>query len=229
MSELNDFLGHILEEITRARIQADYASIRAAKLYAADPDGLLRNFSVPRMRLPNIEITAPLVINDVPNGFMEKTDPALLSTTIVSGLKKFLTGKKLRINTTDIIKLIKEDLFLSKGQIKEDSVNNLSLKISEKILAGTPKNRISANTHTEITDMIKEQLLTSFNTLPRQSLGIEISAKTSVIKEYNQMQGNANVIYCKMSITEDAMDIEFENPSELSSEEKSKIKRLLPE
>jgi hypothetical protein len=88
MAELSDFLGHILEEITRARVQADVEAIRTAKMYVSEEDGLLKNFAIPRMRLPNIEITAPVVITDVPEGYVEKTDPNLLSQSVASDLKE---------------------------------------------------------------------------------------------------------------------------------------------
>src|SRR3989442_8134315 len=60
MPYLGDYLGHLLSEITTARVQADLESVRIADLYASHP--LLRHMAVPRFRLPNVTIDAPVVI-----------------------------------------------------------------------------------------------------------------------------------------------------------------------
>ena len=44
MSELSETLGHLLCEITRARMAADREAVRIAKQYAEDDSGLLRHF-----------------------------------------------------------------------------------------------------------------------------------------------------------------------------------------
>lgn len=62
MIELSDFLGNILSQISEARKQADEASIRMARQYAEDE--LLRHLPVPRVRLPNMEITIPVCIKE---------------------------------------------------------------------------------------------------------------------------------------------------------------------
>ena len=62
MSELSETLGHLLCEITRARMAADRESVRIARQYAEDDGGLLRHFPVPRMRMPQLELTLPVVV-----------------------------------------------------------------------------------------------------------------------------------------------------------------------
>jgi hypothetical protein len=63
MPYLGDYLGHILAEITIARMHADLEALRVAELYASHP--LLRSMPVPRFRLPNVEIDAPVAIQRV--------------------------------------------------------------------------------------------------------------------------------------------------------------------
>lgn len=60
MPSLGDYLGHLLAEITTARVQADLETVRVADLYASHP--LLRNMAVPRFRLPSVTIDAPVVV-----------------------------------------------------------------------------------------------------------------------------------------------------------------------
>lgn len=63
MSNLGDYLGQILSEITLARVQADLQAVRLADFYAAHP--LLKTFPVPRFRLPKVTIDVPVAINEV--------------------------------------------------------------------------------------------------------------------------------------------------------------------
>lgn len=63
MIELSDFLGNILSQVSEARKHADEASIALAEYYAQDK--LLRCLPVPRVRLPNIELTIPVAIKEV--------------------------------------------------------------------------------------------------------------------------------------------------------------------
>jgi len=60
MPYLGDYLGHLLSEITTARVQADLESVRIAELYASHP--LLKHMAVPRFRLPNVTIDAPVIV-----------------------------------------------------------------------------------------------------------------------------------------------------------------------
>ncbi len=61
MVKLGDYVGMILSEMTRARAQADVETLKLAELYATNKT--LRNFAVPRVRLQNVEITTPVVID----------------------------------------------------------------------------------------------------------------------------------------------------------------------
>lgn len=63
MPYLGDYLGHVLSEITIARMQADVEAVRIAELYAEHP--LLRTMPVPRFRLPEVELDIPVVINEL--------------------------------------------------------------------------------------------------------------------------------------------------------------------
>ncbi|MGP8319578.1 MAG: hypothetical protein ACT6FD_02110 [Methanosarcinaceae archaeon] len=63
MPYLGDYLGHLLSEITNARVQADLETVRIAELYSSHP--LLKHMPVPHFRLPTVTLDVPLVINDI--------------------------------------------------------------------------------------------------------------------------------------------------------------------
>jgi hypothetical protein len=60
MPYLGDYLGQLLSEISMARMHADLETVRLAELYASHP--LLRTMSVPRMRLPEVQLEIPVLI-----------------------------------------------------------------------------------------------------------------------------------------------------------------------
>ncbi len=70
MPYLGDYLGHMLAEITTARVQADLESVRVADFYASHP--LLRHMPVPRFRIPSLTVDVPVALREVekprPNG-----------------------------------------------------------------------------------------------------------------------------------------------------------------
>ncbi len=234
MAELSEFLGHILEEITRARVSADVEAVRIAKKYASDPDGLLQCFPVPRMRLPNIEITAPMIVSILPDGYVEKTDPGLLSHTLAADLLKMLTQHKIRINTTEIINIIKADPLLSKGYLSQSAADTLSIQIGDLIKTAASRVKDWEAIHAEVVAHIREQIDLTLKTLPLSPVGIGIDATTSAVSEFNRTASQgSNVLYVKMSISEEALEIEFKEPSEPVPPGQPtplpEIKRLSPE
>lgn len=57
---LADYMGYIFSEITRARDHADRVAKALAEEYAKDD--ILKSFSVPRFKIPEMEITVPVII-----------------------------------------------------------------------------------------------------------------------------------------------------------------------
>ena len=67
MPTLNEYLGGLFSSITDARVIADVQTVQVAEQYAKHD--LLRHFSVPRMRISDIELTIPVAIE----GLSERT------------------------------------------------------------------------------------------------------------------------------------------------------------
>jgi len=60
MTELSDIIAALANGIARARAQADVQTVELARLYQADP--LLKTLSVPRIRLPEVSLDVPLLL-----------------------------------------------------------------------------------------------------------------------------------------------------------------------
>ncbi|MCC7247435.1 MAG: hypothetical protein IT473_02320 [Lysobacter sp.] len=63
MPTLIEYLGGVFNSITQARVMADLQSVEVAEQYAKHD--LLRHFSVPRMRIGDIELTIPVGLEGV--------------------------------------------------------------------------------------------------------------------------------------------------------------------
>lgn len=82
---LADYVGFIFSEITRARDHADRVSMELAKQYAKDD--LLKYFSVPRFKIPEMELSIPVLISGA------SYDSNLKFVMAPEDFKKYITEK----------------------------------------------------------------------------------------------------------------------------------------
>ena len=124
MPTLGDVLGNLMAEVTRARAQADLETVRIAESYAAHP--LLKNFTVPRFRLPEITLDVPMIVNKIDMTGAAPPDFEAVRSSFVEVLNAHLAGtrippKELRV----ITKRIDEEV--SKVEPQQRNVDLLGL------------------------------------------------------------------------------------------------------
>jgi hypothetical protein len=73
MPTLNEYLGGLFASITDARVIADVQTVQVAEQYAKHD--LLKHFSVPRMRISDIELTIPVAIEGLSERSGYQLDP----------------------------------------------------------------------------------------------------------------------------------------------------------
>lgn len=91
MAYLGDFLGQLVTEITRARMQADLEAIRVAELYASHH--LLRHMPIPHFRMPDVELDVPVVLQDLdgdPSEAHSRPTPAAVTKIFQGALSSVL-------------------------------------------------------------------------------------------------------------------------------------------
>lgn len=71
MPNLNEYLGGLFNSIANARVMSDLQTAQLAEQYAQHE--ILRHFSIPRMRIGDIELTIPVAIQ----GMSERSEPQL--------------------------------------------------------------------------------------------------------------------------------------------------------
>lgn len=83
MAYLGDFLGQLVSEVTRARMQADIEAIRVAEVYASHH--LLRHMPIPHFRMPDVELDVPVILQDLDGD----PDDGRKQPTAAAVMKKF--------------------------------------------------------------------------------------------------------------------------------------------
>ncbi len=111
---LSDYVGFIFSEITRARDHADRVSKEIALLYAQDE--ILKSFSVPRFKIPEMELTIPVIISGA------KFSTALFFNMEKDAFSNFITNKINNVIKTILLKknnIIKDFTFIVKDDFKK--------------------------------------------------------------------------------------------------------------
>jgi hypothetical protein len=215
MVNLGDYLGHLLSEVTKARMQADMETLRIAEFYASDP--LLKHFPVPRMRLPNLELNVPVIISETP-GDDDKSTSVIDSKTIVSETKR-ITEKELsevlnlKLNRTDTATLNKAlsnkaitiDNLLKTRATKETIAEEMAdeiIKTSKKINSFKSRD-INEKKVGILRANIKNKLHVALINLEKEPDRIKVIPQTSKIKEIGNIE---NVVTLKLSVVEDSVE-----------------------
>jgi roadblock/LC7 domain-containing protein len=108
---LADYTGYIFLQIIKAREMADQYSKSVAVTYAADP--VMKFFSVPRFKVPKMELTIPVLISGARFSQVVrfKLDAGQFSDFIVGQIEDFLELSKAEItrNKDQLLKTIRSD------------------------------------------------------------------------------------------------------------------------
>lgn len=240
MSELSETLGHLLCEITRARMAADRESVRIARQYAEVEGGLLRHFPVPRMRMPQLELTLPVVVSHIPEGYVTKVASDRLVSALSGNLKEALKAHSIHVSTNEISKIVRADPNLSHGLVDEQLSSKLTEKLHDhtrrlverkvaKAAAGNDEAAQasqSAERFKQIAAIIRTEVNRTLDALPQRPIGISVDARTQQVKEVNQ--GGSFCINLKLNVTEECLDMLFED-SEPGQDKPPPLSRLVPE
>lgn len=242
MSELSETLGHLLCEITRARMAADREAVRIARQYAEEADGLLRHFPVPRMRLPALELTLPVVVSHIPEGYVTQVAPDMLVTALSGRLKDALKALSIHVSTAEIRKIVRADPNLSQGLVDEQLASQLTGQLydhtrrqlerrtSKAAATGAaeavPPVGTSAERFKQIAAIIRTEVNHTLDALPQRPIGISVDARTQQVKETSQ--GGSFCLNLKLNVTEDGLDMLFEE-AQPGQDGRPALSRLMPE
>ncbi len=216
MPKLTDYIGSLVSSITNARVMSDIQTVKVAEEYAKHD--LLKHFSIPRMRIDDIEMTIPIALDEINEKTVIEYEPiantkfnTLVYKELVNnmGLSKLPNevSKNLRAEITKLTQLLEQNIRITKdlsalpGFIKELTV--ISSEV-EKDLTSTkvdPKRKVDV----EAFPKYLEKMLTKEIKIISQKKAIE---DLNVIIEAHKLreQKPENIIYIKLKISEDGME-----------------------
>lgn len=210
---LGDYVGKLLSEISKARVQADIEAVRIAELYARDP--LLKNFPIPRVRLPRVEINAPVVITEVQeaNAPYKRIDAKKLTAISQVAITKTLKTRNINL-TNNEVQIVNRRLNAGITRMEPTLESDLSIESIAKNLSGESMNSLKSirkvkvklgpqefkKVSMEINHEIKMEMA---KIQQPEEARVKVSALTTDIKQIND---NQKVTYLKLSIAEEGVE-----------------------
>nr|WP_314840378.1 hypothetical protein [uncultured Flavobacterium sp.] len=234
MIKLNDYLGSIVASFTNAKIMSDLQTVKLAEEYAKHD--YLKHFSIPRMRIDDVEMTIPIALDEIENiskppviGF----DSIKINTLVYSFLLEKFGVLKITKEPTKLLQTeTARQVSILEKQIKitnsHDSISGFSkeivvyyLKIIEKYALVNKEVLAKINIDLIIKDLIT--VLTREITISKE---VEALANLNIVVEANKLRElkSENLIFIKLKISENGM--EWSRSENAKGEIESK---LLPE
>jgi hypothetical protein len=216
MPKLNDYIGSLVSSITNARVMSDIQTVKVAEEYAKH--NLLKHFSIPRMRIDDIEMTIPIALDEISDKTETEYEPidntkfnALVYKELVNnmGLTK-LPSEESQILRTRIVsqtQILKQNIRITKdlSYLKNYSrdLTQSMFDLEKKLIKSKAdiKRKIDINTLPQHLENLlsKEIKITS----QKQAIGdLNVIVEAHKLRE----QKPENIIYIKLKISEDAME-----------------------
>ncbi|MDG6223033.1 MAG: hypothetical protein IAX21_01565 [Candidatus Bathyarchaeota archaeon] len=210
MPNLGDYLGHLISEITIARMQADIEAVRVAELYSNHP--LLKNMPIPHFRLPNVELDVPVVIKNLEASNSEKAPrgaPSLEESRVVFNkvLAKTLSEEKIRLTSVQnrTLKKALDENIVSLTQPKEVSVdlNRVAKELSNTVSENLISSGVDVKTKEKIENKINELARVELLKLRKEPSRLKVLVNTSEIREAGPIEA---ITRLHLKISEEAFE-----------------------
>lgn len=230
MAILGDFLGELVSSISEARVKSDIQSLKIAQEYAKD--NLLQHFSVPRMRVDNVEFSIPIAIDkklsSVPSS-IKPIDANQVAVDTIDLLTKFMDIpeeyiKNVRALVSKHADTLSKKIAANKPEgALEKFCQDVSVALSEMKELALMKKRSFKKTNAK---ELQALLQTFFKDLikpivkPESGAGLEVIVEAAKLKEMRP----ENLVTIRMRVSEQGM--EWINTEGQNGET---VSRLLPE
>ncbi|MEA1965779.1 MAG: hypothetical protein U9N05_00650 [Euryarchaeota archaeon] len=220
MPYLGDYIGHLLSEITTARVQADIEAVRVAELYASHP--LLKHMAVPHFRLPTVTLDVPVAVKEIEEVGKE---PAPASAVVLHNIRKNFDQvvhshlKQSGIKLSNVqAKNLNREVSRKFADFKQPSGVPLSMThIADELVFTTAKvlrepsrevreekvDRSKLERIEKLESGLKTGLYTEFSKFLKAPNRLNVAITTAELREAGSSEVMANI---HLSITEDAFE-----------------------
>lgn len=185
MANLQDYLGTLVASVNQARVLADIESANIAEQYAQHR--LLKHFSIPRMRMQNVEFTVPVAIENVQTSAPRDYQP-IDNKTFVSNAYDELTNlyqvKSFdRTSSLQLRKVLYQQTDELERQLKAgENVDKALQKFSEKIAVEA----LQIKTPTTSTNISTATGAASISSKDKKTKNIKKTQKESYASDLNK-------------------------------------------
>ncbi len=214
MPNLNEYLGSIMTSVTNARVISDLQTIRVAEEYANH--NLLKHFSIPRMRIDDVEMTIPVGMDAQetnPEPYIDTVNKTELNNLLYENIIKQLGITRINADVKSIfeqeINKYIEDLTATINVANyKDLIFKYSNLIAENCYSIAIKYGLIKKTVKITAAMISptiEKVLNSKISIVQRD---DTLGNLNVIVEANRLREFApeTLIYIKLKISEDGME-----------------------
>ncbi|MCX9084201.1 MAG: hypothetical protein OIN87_05295 [Candidatus Methanoperedens sp.] len=207
MADLGDLLGSLMSGVIRARRMADEQTAALAEYYKTNP--LLEGLSVPRIRIPELTIEIPMLIEnnmEGQNGEME--DPAKIAEVAGAQLRTTLSRHNIKINPAF------HQAFLNEVKTRLELVKQTKVPIMKETVARGVQDAFAATMtkmKTSLNATHKEAISTALRTgvsnvsIAKEPVASSIDAniRTADVKE---QASNTTVVRLKITLKEEGLE-----------------------
>mgnify|MGYP003960083537 CR=1 FL=1 len=207
MANLGDLLGSLMSGLIRARRTADEQTAALAEYYKDNP--LIEGLSVPRIRIPELTIDIPLLIEDfTPEEPGEMENPTKIAVATKAQLDSTLSKYKIKINPTF------QKTFVNEVKSRLTSAKQSGTPVMKETVARSVQDAFAdtlRKTNTTLTaedkKIITKDLRTRMSAVsilkkPKSS-SIEANIKTADVKE---RASNTSVVRLKITLKEEGLE-----------------------
>jgi hypothetical protein len=216
MPKLNDYIGSLVSSITNARVMSDIQTVKVAEEYAKHD--LLKHFSIPRMRIDDIEMTIPIALDELTEKtetVFEPIDNVRFNSVVYKELMNNLgltklpldISKKLRSRIAEETQQLEQKLRITKDlTVLSSYTKDLTLMILnlEKEIPKISEEVIRKRKIEEMPQQLEKVLMQEIK-ITNQKKNIE---DLHVIVEAHKLkeQKPESIIYIKLKISEEGME-----------------------
>ena len=207
MADLGDLLGSLMCGVIRARRVADEQTAVLAEYYKSNP--LLEGLSVPRIRIPELTIEMPMLIEDQVNGQTgEMADPEKIAAAVDAQLKTTLTTHNIRISPAfhaAFVTEVKNRLELVQQSATPVMNETVARTVQAAFAATVAKMKTSLNaTHKEaIAKDLRAKVATASISREPVAANILANIRTADVKEQSS---NTSVVRLKITLKEEGLE-----------------------
>lgn len=202
MAEISEIVGALMASIANARRQSDEQSIAIARYYQTDP--LLRTLSVPRLRIPELTLEVPLLIERFEPATAEtRRSIAEITGALTAVLNENLTRYKVRL--TSWVKAFQTELTARLTPLAATLTAAQLVEVTKNVLdvSGVSVAEKHPDAYPAIVDAVLAAAARTEPVIPGRPATTVVNPQTAAVKELGSPD---TVVRLKMVVKEEGLE-----------------------